>query len=550
MSAPVIYFDLGNTLVFGPADNRQPFDDAVSTIEELWWRGYKIGLLSDQNPGTSEQDVRQKLIDYGLESYRFDVITISSEFDPPIYKPAAEIFEAAAAKAGHATASNNTIFVTEDIDHVEAARDLGWRSIHKPFGSACTPASGECIENLDELLAIFPQLEVDVYIRDAPADTGDDQFTGGNFWNSPDLWIRNQKDDGLVHQSPEAGQDNWFYTRVHNRGTGIARLFYVGYNVKEWAGTQFIYPYDYQPYISNPFMVGNLLGVNLDPGDSTIVYTKWEAADIPPVGTHACWLAVAQPIGGGMDLPPSGAHVWEHNNLAQKNLLIVDLIPGETGEVSIVIGSRYKKQPGYYTIELHRSRNALNLPVALSGQSARAMGNLVQAGRDFVHKPLDQGMSVEEVGFRFIDPARVELTNASIDDKGISLLLESGSTLTWNKLEKRRTQSLTRYIPEFSPASLIKENDGRTSITFASGLSSGIGIALRPQQIVRTKLCFTVPQTARPGDQYELDLVQRGEDGRIEGGVTMKVIIHKQRARKPGVPGKKAATARKQRKNT
>ncbi len=56
MKGSVVYFDLGDTLVYGPQNNRQPFDDAIETIDELWNRGYKIGLLSDRIPGTTHSD--------------------------------------------------------------------------------------------------------------------------------------------------------------------------------------------------------------------------------------------------------------------------------------------------------------------------------------------------------------------------------------------------------------------------------------------------------------------------------------------------------------
>ncbi|MCP4285553.1 MAG: HAD hydrolase-like protein [Gammaproteobacteria bacterium] len=543
MNAPVIYFDLGNTLVFGPTSNKQPFDDAVTTIEELWWRGYRIGLLSDQNPGTTEQDIRDKLGEYGLEHFRFDVITISSEFDPPVYKPDPQIFETAATKAGHASASSDTVFVTENLSHVEAARDLGWRAIHKPYQTSCTPASGECVEDLDELLALFPQLPLDIYIRDAPGDPGDDQYTGSNFWNSPDLWIRNQEDGGVSHQNPEAGQDNWFYARVHNRGEGIARIFFIYFTVREWAGTQFIYPNDYQPF--HIWTAGGFI----NPGDSKVIHAKWEAAEVPPVGTHACWLAQVHLL-ATTDSPVEGAHVWEHNNLAQKNLTIVDLIPGESGEILVVLGSRQIEEACYYTIELYRPKNALELPVSVIGQSAKAMGKLVRAGREFVHKALGVVVPREEVGLRFLDAACVELTGVKAGEKGVTLKLESGSTITWSGLAERKALSAARYTPKFAPASLVEEKNGGTAVAFAHGPASGIGIALRPRQIVRTVLRFTVPKDAKPGERFDLDLVQRGEDGRIEGGIAVRVNVQKQRARNPTKPRKKPTTAKTRRKKT
>jgi hypothetical protein len=542
MSAPVIYFDLGDTLVYGPTGNKQPFDDAVATLEELWWRGYRIGLLSNQNPGTTEQDVRDKLDAYGLEHFRFDVITISSEFNPPVYKPDPQIFETAVTKAGHASASSDTVFVTENLSHIEAARDLGWRAIHKPYQASCTSASGECVEDLDELLALFPKLSVDIYIRDAPGDPGDDQYTGTNFWNSPDLWIRNQEDGGVSHQDPEAGQDNWFYARVRNRGEGIARMFFAYFTVHEWAGTQFIYPDDYQPF--HVWTGGGFV----DPGESTVIHAKWEAAEVPPVGSHPCWLARVHSLAAS-DSPTAGDHVWEHNNLAQKNLTIVDLLPDESGEMSVVLGSRQIKEARYYTIELYRPKHALELPVSMVGKSAKAMRKLSRAGREFVHKPLGAVVPRQEVGLRFLDAARVELTGLEARE-GVTLELESGSTLTWGGLTERKASCAARYTPKFAPASLVEEKDGASSVVFAHGPASGIGIALRPRQIVRAILRFTVPKNARAGEHFDLDLVQRGEDGRIEGGVALRVNVQRRRKGNLTKPRKETSTAKTQGRKT
>ena len=58
----------------------------------------------------------------------------------------------------------------------------------------------------------------------------------GAFWDSPDLWVRNNNDGGSTHQAPEFGQDNWFHARVRNRGGGTARHFAVAFNVKTFAG--------------------------------------------------------------------------------------------------------------------------------------------------------------------------------------------------------------------------------------------------------------------------------------------------------------------------
>ena len=79
-------------------------------------------------------------------------------------------------------------------------------------------------------------LSVNLWMRDAVGDPGFNNYTGSRFWDSPDLWVRNQDDSGTSHQSPEYGQDNWFYARVRNQGAQIAKHFVVTFRPAIFAG--------------------------------------------------------------------------------------------------------------------------------------------------------------------------------------------------------------------------------------------------------------------------------------------------------------------------
>ena len=75
---------------------------------------------------------------------------------------------------------------------------------------------------------------IDLWTRDAPDDTGDIPYSGTWWWwESPDLWVRNQCDGGTQHQSPIADQVNCVYMLVRNRGTAAshgvdeARVYWV-----------------------------------------------------------------------------------------------------------------------------------------------------------------------------------------------------------------------------------------------------------------------------------------------------------------------------------
>ncbi len=185
----------------------------------------------------------------------------------------------------------------------------------------------------------------ELWIKDDAADPGSD-YWGGTFWDSPDLWIRNTDDDGLVHQSPEYGQDNWFYARVRNKSaSGACQHFAITFHSKEYAGTEFVYPGDFLPCITAK------AEFNLAAGDVRIVKALWPRSRIPLPGTHACLLASVQ---ARQDHPASGLHVWEHNNLAQKNLTIVDLQPNEFIIIPVVLTTLAEAIRTRYHLEIRR----------------------------------------------------------------------------------------------------------------------------------------------------------------------------------------------------
>jgi hypothetical protein len=99
----------------------------------------------------------------------------------------------------------------------------------------------------------------------------------------------------------------------------------VVFNVRQYAGVEFVWPSDYLPAIA---AAG---GFDLGPGQDVVVRARWPAALVPPAGTHACWLAA---VLSRADRPAAGAHVWEHGNLAQKNLTIHRVRPGQTVTVA------------------------------------------------------------------------------------------------------------------------------------------------------------------------------------------------------------------------
>ena len=136
--------------------------------------------------------------------------------------------------------------------------------------------------------------------------------------------------------------------------TGAARHFVVTFQVKQFAGVQFTWPADFLPAIA---AAG---GFDLAPGAERIVRARWPAKLVPPAGTHACWLAA---VLARSDRPLAGAHVWEHGNLAQKNLTVIKVKRGKSFLLPFVL--RGLKLNDERIVELVRPSTLARIDAAL-----------------------------------------------------------------------------------------------------------------------------------------------------------------------------------------
>jgi hypothetical protein len=333
-----------------------------------------------------------------------------------------------------------------------------------------------------------PTSTPDLWLRDDPAHTGTDAWPG-RFWDSPDLWVRNADDDGTTHQSPEFGQDNWFYARVHNRGATVARHFVVTFNIRQFAGTEFAYPQDFLP------SVAAASGFDLKPGTSRIVKVRWPRNLIPPAGTSVCLLAA---LLTRADLPIPGRHVWEHNNLAQKNLTIVDLAPNDWFVLPFVVANVRSSAMRIFQLELTRPREHIGLEASLLHRS------------ETVFQPVSR-----QILHRFESPPHPTLDDASLelDCGGRSL------SITYDQI------SVTERL-KASPKLLAALFERGVEVRFARGVSSQIPIVVPAQAQLVFGLHFKVPPETRRGDTLRLDLVQRdSRSKRLLGGIAIQINV-------------------------
>ncbi|MGG9962000.1 M36 family metallopeptidase [Ferruginibacter sp. SUN106] len=315
----------------------------------------------------------------------------------------------------------------------------------------------------------------DLYIRDDAADTGNNISGASVFWNSPDLWITKTpiSTNPAEHENPEKGQDNYFHARVTNRGTQAARAFVVTFNVKTWAGTQFVYPGDFIPFISAA------VGFNLAPGASTIVHAKWPKALIPPSGTHSCWISsVYMPT----DTTPSGKHVWEYNNLAQKNLHIVDLIPGDSFVLPIQFNNFLIREIDRFRVEIVRPKGFAAVPVSLT------------------------------------HPKELELATFFNSEK--EALIDKDIKAKVNRIKVKFSETTEAVFAKAAGAN-------PASVVFKEGLVAGFPVVLKPGQVQTFNLKVTAPPNVKPGDSFQLNLLQRDPKNVVIGGFTVQVRIKK-----------------------
>ena len=153
---PAIFFDLTHTLLGKTNEQYHLYSDALDTLKALRERGYRLGVISNLSEGVTVDEVHSFLEECSIASFiESDLIVFSSEHPECIKKPDRRIFDLALEKSGLMRAGSSTIFVTEEYEHILAARSYGWRAILKRNWGECRPEDGECVHSLSQLLRLL-----------------------------------------------------------------------------------------------------------------------------------------------------------------------------------------------------------------------------------------------------------------------------------------------------------------------------------------------------------------------------------------------------------
>lgn len=208
---------------------------------------------------------------------------------------------------------------------------------------------------------------LDLYVKDSSDDIGSEPNTITPYmWASNDIWVRNYNDGGLTHQNPDyssAGNPNYVRVRVINKscvastGNEELKLYWAK------ASTGLSYPNPWFGGISHPITgasmgspVGTLTIPVIQPGEEAILTFPWVVPNPADYGNdgdqwHFCLLTRIESTNDPMTFYETtnlNANVRNNNNIAWKNVTVVDVIPNNVinpgGVIAITNPFRQRKK--------------------------------------------------------------------------------------------------------------------------------------------------------------------------------------------------------------
>jgi hypothetical protein len=381
----------------------------------------------------------------------------------------------------------------------------------------------------------------DVMIRDWTGDTGVEPSTppGGDFWNYSDIAVRIFDDDVFQPQDPsqsrnvERGQTNYLYVRVTNNGPRVARNVVVNARITPWVGLQFVYPQDWAlidaMHVSPTPITASFATIGR--GASVIAKFSISATQVEELwgwvdgqSWHPCLLASANAdndyaFGGGASTEPSLS--MRRNNLAQRNLSVINVIAGATASMPMLAGSRFSSEREIELV-IDRSR---------APQGTRVLLGLDEDVKAFPRVDLGLPAEVDGQGGQgghgghgrnvvtFLEKSRVETTVGGL--RGV-LELPAGTRFEWG----HRAECVGKVSVTGGEIVLRGERrfvDVRDKVAI-------VRLERAPNQMVPLALRTSVPAGLAADDEVLITVTQRGEGRQVVGGAS---VLYRVRAAAP-----------------
>jgi hypothetical protein len=363
----------------------------------------------------------------------------------------------------------------------------------------------------------------DLVIKDWSGDDGTEPSSApsGNFWDYSDIVVR-PSDDNVFNpndlagsRNVEKGQTNYIYVRVTNNGPATARNVVVNCRVRPWVGTQFVYPADWTAIDSShvaPAVVANTFA-SVPAGTSVIAKFTLSSAQVDQLFNwistlgHPCMVASANCdndysfASADLTLSPPSAR---RNNLAQRNLSVVDVIAGATASFHFLAANALNLDP-QLTLVVNRGTFPRDSRMTIAvDEPAQAFPQL----RDLIVPVQPQGVFSRD-SVRFLDRGRL---STLLGGQPSVLTLEAGSQLSPAAVSAIRNVSVTGgdVILRDQKREVLMNNDVAT-----------IKIDRTPGAVHPVDVRTEIPARAKKGDQFTVSIAQKDARGVVVGGATV-----------------------------
>jgi hypothetical protein len=373
---------------------------------------------------------------------------------------------------------------------------------------------------------VFRALDAaDIMVRDAPGDTGVEPFTGGNFWDFSDIVVRIFDDGVFVPSDPsqsknvERGQANYIYVRVTNTGPRTARNVTVNARITPYVGLEFVYPQDWNTVNATHVMPAPLTAsfATIAPGASAMAKFRIEAAQTESLygwvannGWHPCLLVsvnadndyafATAPLTGG-------AITAQRNNLAQRNLSVINVLAGATAHFHFVAGNRFSADR-LIGLTIDRSRLPAGAPLLLSLDEDGAAFPLV----DFTPaENMDDGHggTCGDRSITFLETTKVKMPFGCCSG---TMTIEKGSRFDC------AANAQLGQVNVIGGDVIVR--DGKRYVDIRDSVVR-MTIEKEPNTIHALSLQTTIPPGAQKGDEFMVDASQQNAQGVTVGGAGM-----------------------------